>query len=250
MMEQVNTKLPSRISAVGGCNPFRYRGYYYDTETGFYYLQTRYYDPQVCRFLNADGIIGANGGIQGYNMFAYCNNNPVMNYDPDGSFFLTGLLIGLAVGAAIGFGATVYADYADDGEVFNGSIETKDYVLNTLFGGLIGSAAGLAAPYIASFAASSFTLSFPTGFALAGGGTAVIAATITGAQILEGVAALGLGILMFSRPNSGRIRFSDSTGKDPRTGKEFTDKKEAYEYYKNHVTDPLEKTKMETVVQV
>lgn len=120
---------------------------------------------------------------------------------------------------------------------------TDEISRDTLFGGLIGSAAGLAAPYIASFAASSFTLSFPTGFALAGGGTAVIAATITGAQILEGVAALGLGILMFSRPNSGRIRFSDSTGKDPRTGKEFTDKKEAYEYYKNHVTDPLEKQK-------
>ena len=74
----------SLSGTVGFRNPFRYRGYYYDTETGFYYLQTRYYDPEVGRFINADGIVGANGGVLGYNMFAYCNNNPVMGYDPSG----------------------------------------------------------------------------------------------------------------------------------------------------------------------
>ena len=62
-------------------NPFRYRGYYYDTETGFYYLNSRYYDPSVGRFLNADGYINANGDILGFNMFAYCSNNPVMHTD-------------------------------------------------------------------------------------------------------------------------------------------------------------------------
>ena len=76
-------------SSVGQINPFRYRSYYYDRETGFYYLQTRYYDPEVGRFLNADGIIGANGGIQGYNMFAYCNNMPVMASDPSGEWWLS-----------------------------------------------------------------------------------------------------------------------------------------------------------------
>ncbi len=74
----------SMADTLGAANPFRYRGYYYDTETGWYYLQSRYYDPQVGRFINADGIIGANGGITGYNMFAYCNNNPVMYVDPSG----------------------------------------------------------------------------------------------------------------------------------------------------------------------
>ena len=58
-------------------NPFRYRGYYYDSETGYYYLQTRYYNPEWGRFINADGYINANGDILGYNMFAYCGNNPV-----------------------------------------------------------------------------------------------------------------------------------------------------------------------------
>ena len=74
----------SLAGTVGYINPFRYRGYYYDTETGFYYLQTRYYDPELGRFLNADSIIGANGDIQGYNVFAYCNNNPVMYIDTMG----------------------------------------------------------------------------------------------------------------------------------------------------------------------
>ena len=74
-------------------NPFRYRGYYYDTETGYYYLQTRYYSPDLGRFLNADGYINANGDILGYNMFAYCGNNPVMGYDPTGECGLIGLFI-------------------------------------------------------------------------------------------------------------------------------------------------------------
>ena len=74
----------SMASTLGAVNPFRYRGYYYDAESGWYYLQSRYYDPQVGRFLNADGIIGANGGIMGYNMFAYCNNNPVIYADESG----------------------------------------------------------------------------------------------------------------------------------------------------------------------
>ena len=72
------------------CNPFRYRGYYYDTETDLYYLNSRYYDPAVGRFLNADGYINANGDLIGFNMFAYCSNNPVMGYDPTGEFDIWG----------------------------------------------------------------------------------------------------------------------------------------------------------------
>ncbi len=77
----------SMASTLGQYNPFRYRGYYYDRETGWYYLQSRYYDPTVGRFLNADGIVGANGGIEGYNMFAYCGNNPVIRVDDSGALW-------------------------------------------------------------------------------------------------------------------------------------------------------------------
>ena len=69
---------------IGNVNPIRYRGYYYDTETGWYYLNSRYYDPEVKRFINADGIIGANGTFTGYNLFAYCNNDPVNWLDASG----------------------------------------------------------------------------------------------------------------------------------------------------------------------
>ena len=65
-------------------NPLRYRGYYYDTETGLYYLMSRYYDPATCRFVNADGYASTGDGILGFNMFAYCNNNPICYIDPSG----------------------------------------------------------------------------------------------------------------------------------------------------------------------
>lgn len=71
-------------SVVRTYNPFRYRGYYYDTETGLYYLQSRYYNPQWGRFLNADAYLNANGDLIGFNLYAYCSNNPVMGYDPSG----------------------------------------------------------------------------------------------------------------------------------------------------------------------
>jgi len=70
-------------------NPFKYRGYYHDSETGFYYLNSRYYDPATGRFLNADGYISTGTGLLGYNMFAYCNNNPVMHVDHSGQMAIT-----------------------------------------------------------------------------------------------------------------------------------------------------------------
>ena len=88
----------SLSSTVGAVNPFRYRGYYYDVETGWYYLNARYYDPNVGRFLSPDVILGANGGLHGYNLFAYCNNNPVMFADPSGNFaFTLSTIIGVAL---------------------------------------------------------------------------------------------------------------------------------------------------------
>ena len=74
----------SEASAIGQLNPIRYRGYYYDTETGFYYLQSRYYDPVTRRFLNADIVVDNGVGILGTNMFAYCINNPVNMFDNSG----------------------------------------------------------------------------------------------------------------------------------------------------------------------
>ena len=66
-------------------NPLRYRGYVYDPETGLYYLQSRYYDPQMGRFISPDALVSTGQGILGNNMFAYCLNNPVNMYDASGN---------------------------------------------------------------------------------------------------------------------------------------------------------------------
>ena len=70
--------------SVGVKNPYRYRGYRYDEETGLYYLQSRYYNGSWGRFINADAVIGQPGDILSFNMFAYCHNNPVNMSDESG----------------------------------------------------------------------------------------------------------------------------------------------------------------------
>lgn len=71
-------------------NPLRFRGYYYDSETGLYYLQTRYYDPDICRFISADNFdyVESESRI-GINAYAYCINNPIMYIDPNGNYIKT-----------------------------------------------------------------------------------------------------------------------------------------------------------------
>ncbi len=84
-MEYINTNETN--SFIATLNPIRYRSYYYDKETKLYYLNSRYYDPEVCRFINVDDVSVLNQGmtvINGLNLFAYCNNNPVNLTDENG----------------------------------------------------------------------------------------------------------------------------------------------------------------------
>ena len=78
---------------IANVNPLRYRGYYYDSETGFYYLNSRYYDPETGRFINGDEIVGINQELSSYNLYAYCGNNPIIRKDSSGKFWLTALIV-------------------------------------------------------------------------------------------------------------------------------------------------------------
>ena len=104
-------------TTLGELNPFRYRSYVYDEETALYYLQSRYYDPEMGRFINADALTSTGQGLIGNNMFTYCGNNPVHRADIDGESWL-------AVIGAIG------VQYASDvlGNILDGKTGTDVFI--------------------------------------------------------------------------------------------------------------------------
>ena len=102
-------------------NPLRYRGYYYDQETGLYYLQTRYYDPKVRRFLNADDasvLTKDPEQLTEKNLYAYCDDNPVMYRDDAGMFVITAAQVGLGVLGMVTNVATCYIAAKATGQEF------------------------------------------------------------------------------------------------------------------------------------
>lgn len=99
----------SLADTVGVQNPFRYRGYYFDQETGMYYLKNRYYDPRLRRFICADSLKALKAGedFGGKNLYVYCNGNPVAMLDDEGEFAIS--LIKAAVGAVVNVATTYIA---------------------------------------------------------------------------------------------------------------------------------------------
>ena len=126
-------KKNTSASFIGHINPLRYRGYYYDRETRLYYLQSRYYDFANCRFINADtfATTDANGFLSA-NMFAYCENNPVMRVDPDGSSPLS-LVINTLVGAGV-----AAASAAINANIAGSPISTGDLIKAAAVGAVSG----------------------------------------------------------------------------------------------------------------
>ncbi len=118
------------ISQTGGSlaniNPYRYRGYRFDVETGLYYLQSRYYDPAIGRFINSDGLFGETGNLTTHNMYAYCGNNPVMYSDITGyapewlKWTIGGIVIAGCLAAVILSGGSVIALGAFAGSLAGG----------------------------------------------------------------------------------------------------------------------------------
>ncbi len=117
------------LSIVTISNFYRKTELQYDNlvETQLYWVSSRYYSPELCRWISPDSIEYSDlSSINGLNLYAYCGNDPINNYDLTGHFAISALIIGAIIGATIGFGGTVLADYVDDGnEGDSSSIRTQ-----------------------------------------------------------------------------------------------------------------------------
>ena len=131
-------------TTLGEQNPLRYRGYVYDTETGLYYLQSRYYNPTWGRFINADdtALLLSSPGKAHWdkNVFAYCDNNPLNRVDEDGECW--DIIIGGIVGGIVSGASSIVNDAIMGRETTVGSV-------------LMSVGAG--------FAAGMLTAAFPSG---------------------------------------------------------------------------------------
>jgi RHS repeat-associated protein len=123
---------------IGIKNPYRYRSYRYDTETGLYYLQSRYYNPEVGRMLNADALGGEVGKLLSHNVFTYARNNPINMEDPEGN--IAWWIIGAGVGAVVGGISGAIYSYRT-----KGSVDWRYVAGGAVAGGLIGAGFGYAA---------------------------------------------------------------------------------------------------------
>ena len=157
-----NTEILSETDKIGSLNPFRYRGYYFDIETKLYYLISRYYDPETCRFISADSIEYLDPEtLGGLNLYAYCCNNPVMNVDPTGEAFLSFLILSIIIGAVVGGAINTYKAY---NEGASGWGLVGAFAGGAILGGAmgavmaIGGAAGLASLGIATTVVGGSTL--------------------------------------------------------------------------------------------
>jgi RHS repeat-associated protein len=114
---------------IGKKNPFRYKGYYYDDETQLYWVSSRYYSPELCRWISPDSIEYLDPeSINGLNLYAYCNNDPVNKYDPTGHIAIS-LIVGTLLAFGIGFAGSAVSQYFQ----YNGEIDWIQAGIDGLF---------------------------------------------------------------------------------------------------------------------
>ena len=142
-----NVILQSGDQYILSLNRILYRGYYQDIETGWYYLQSRYYDPSVCRFINADGIDYLDTeSLTGLNLYTYCANNPVMYVDPSGHELEWYHWLAIAIGAVLVVAGAATLIAAGAGAAI--SLVAIGAAKGALIGAAVGTAAGAGIGYI------------------------------------------------------------------------------------------------------
>ena len=210
----LTTVVDSSATEIAELNPFRYRSYYYDTGIGLYFLKTRYYDPEIGRFMTIDDLSYLDpDSINGLNLYAYCLNNPVMGYDPNGTWdwgtfwralgstlaIAGGIALCFLPGAqAIGAGLIVLGS----GGLIGGAIgHATGYGFNagwdigTVIGGFIGLA--VAAPQLLSLTFNA-SIPFLAPMLTTAGELVLVGTTVSVAIPVGGAIAVAAGLLMFS----------------------------------------------------
>ena len=168
----------SLASTLGKNNPFRYRGCVYDEETGFYYLQSRYYNPEVGRFISSDVLLSTGQGVLGHNAYAYCGNNPIVREDTQGNLWgliaaavgaVTGAVVGAVTGAVTG-AITALASGSDFGETVVAGIAS-------------GAAAGAITGAVVGLASDVVSVGIAATIVIGGGVLSGVASELVGAKI-------------------------------------------------------------------
>ena len=186
-------------STLGKYNPLRYRGYVYDTETGLYYLQSRYYNPAWGRFINADDTtLLASSPSKAHwdkNVFAYCDNNPLNRVDEDGECW--NIIIGGIVGGIVSGASTIVNDAIMGRETTVGSV-LESVIVGVIAGGV---SAAISVKYDMDILTS-----------MSAGLATLIGSLVTGTGVMESLlaaATAAVSTLLSSRLGSG---FSDNIG--------------------------------------
>ena len=194
-----NCTITLNTNGIATASPIRYRGYYYDEDTKLYYLNARYYNPEWRRFVSPDETSYLDPeSVNGLNLYAYCNNDPVNRYDPSGHAFIS-VLAGLGIAALIGAGISA-ASYTA-GQLIDYAITgTWEWSWGGFFGSTIGGAIG----GVITFATAGVGGTFATMAGAFLSGAAMTSGTMIGENI-AGDAAHSFGDIFISSLISGGI---------------------------------------------
>ena len=131
----------SQADGIGQKNPLRYRGYYYDEETEFYYVSSRYYDLEVGRFISPDSadVLEVQSDLYDKNLYAYCDNNPVMRKDETGDVWIAAVAMGVCMGAVGQYVSDVIGNITSGAtglDIFAITSSKRDYLASAIGGGI------------------------------------------------------------------------------------------------------------------
>lgn len=194
---------------LGSLNPFRFKGYVYDEESGLYYLTTRYYDPEIGRFLTPDNLEQLDPEkAAGLNLYVYCNNDPVLFFDPEGemgmaqgtALLILGIVAALTMALMIPLQIPVMVGGAILGSCFSGlatlafmddlTLDTADDLIISMLFGAVGGILGVSGLGVIATAASNFGLAFlESSVTMIANGSRDIGEKLT-SSLVSGVASL------------------------------------------------------------